>query len=75
MVSAPTRGRAVDARQDKVADEYVKAVQAMDRKYVGTALGTVGPTEAALADHSHGGVVGLWYNRGNTGWGNRGTRA
>ena len=59
MVSAPTRGRAVDARQDKVADENVKAVQAMDRKYVGTALGTVGPTEAALADHSHGGVVGL----------------
>jgi hypothetical protein len=31
----------------------------MDRKYVGTLEGTVGPTEAALADHSHGGVVGL----------------
>ena len=25
----------------------------------GTALGVVGPTEQALADHSHGGVVGL----------------
>ena len=25
---------------------------------MGTPEGTVGPTEAALADHSHGGVVG-----------------
>jgi len=59
MVGAPTRGRAAEERQAKVAGEYVKAVQAMDRKYVGTQEGTVGPTEAALADHSHGGVVGL----------------
>jgi hypothetical protein len=48
IVAAPTRGRAVDARQEKV-----------DRKYVGAPEGVVGPTEAALADHSHGGVVGL----------------
>ena len=58
MVGAPTRGRAAEERQAKVAGEYVKAMQAMDRKYVGTPKGTVGPTEAALADHSHGGVVG-----------------
>ena len=49
MVAAPTRGRAADARQEKVAGEYVQ----------GTPEGAVGPTEAALADHSHGGVVGL----------------
>jgi hypothetical protein len=49
----------VEARQDKVAGEYVKAVQAMDQKYLGTAQGVVGPTEQALADHSQGGVVGL----------------
>jgi hypothetical protein len=42
----------------KVAGEYVKAVQAMDQKCLGTAPGVVGPTEQALADHSHGGVVG-----------------
>ena len=42
--------RAADgAVQEKVAGEYVKAVQAMDRKYVGTPEGTVGPTEAATA--------------------------
>jgi hypothetical protein len=49
MVAAPTRGRAADARQEKVAGEYVQ----------GTPEGAVGPTEAALAGHSHGGVVGL----------------
>ena len=49
----------MEARQDKVAGEYVKAVQAMDQKYLGTAHGVVGPTEQALADHSQGGVVGL----------------
>ena len=59
MVAAPGRGRAVEARQVKVAGEYTKAVQAMDQKYLGTAPGVVGPTERALADHSHGGVVGL----------------
>jgi hypothetical protein len=32
------------------AGEYVKAVQAMDQKYLGTAQGVVGPTEQALAD-------------------------
>ena len=48
MVGAPTRGRAADARQEKVAGEYVKAMQAMDRKYVGTPEGTVGPTERRL---------------------------
>jgi hypothetical protein len=32
MVAAPTRGRAADARQEKVAGEYVTAVRAMDRK-------------------------------------------
>jgi hypothetical protein len=58
MVAAPTQ-RAVEARQEKVAGGYVKAVQAMDRKFVGTPEGVVGSTEAALADHSHGGVVGL----------------
>jgi hypothetical protein len=30
MVAAPGRGRAVEARQEKVAGEYVKAVQAME---------------------------------------------
>jgi len=49
----------VEARQEKVAGEYVKAVQAMDQKYLGTAQGVVGPTEQPLADQSHGGVVGL----------------
>jgi hypothetical protein len=31
----------------------------MDRKYPGKQRGLVGPTEQALADHSHGGLVGL----------------
>ena len=42
-----------------MAGKCAAAVQAMDRKYLGTVRGLVGPTEQALADHSHGGVMGL----------------
>ena len=77
-MSAPTRGRAVDARQEKVAGEYVTAVRAMDRKYVGTPEGSPihGPTQYAFYRRTHrsgshirsykgtGRVPGIAFDRG-----------
>ena len=56
-MAAPRQAGAVNTRADKVAGEYLRAAQKLDRDAVGVATGTVGPIESAV--RTHGGVIGL----------------
>ena len=56
-VAAPRQAGAVNTRADKVAGEYLRAAQKLDREAVGVAAGAVGPIESAV--RTHGGVIGL----------------
>ena len=47
----------MNTRADKVAGEYLRAAQKLDREAVGVAAGAVGPIESAV--RTHGGVIGL----------------